>query len=203
MGLGIGGTHFESEPINDARTSARPPAAPSCAPPQSGRKCDGFPYLTPDEARELTGYVTRAAVCCALRRRVEFLELRKTDMRPAGISVGFDKAKAGDALRRGLIDWTPALRQLFAELAQMDRRARDGKSAIPESMFVFTNRDGQPYTEQGFKALWSKIMADWVKVPGGCTTAGAWSRSRAAPDTYHHRLTLPPFGNEKRHSAFA
>lgn len=33
-------------------------------------------------------------------------------------------------------------------------------------MFVFTNRNGQPYTEQGFKALWSKIMADWVTVPG-------------------------------------
>lgn len=30
-------------------------------------------------------------------------------------------------------------------------------------MFVFTNRDGQPYTEQGFKA---KIMAEWVKAPG-------------------------------------
>lgn len=100
------------------------------------------------------------------RRRVEFLELRKTDMGSAGISVGFAKAKAGDALRKGLIEWTPALRQLFAELAQLDRRARDGKSAIPESMFVFTNRDGQPYTEQGFKALWSKIMADWVAVPG-------------------------------------
>lgn len=87
------------------------------------------------------------------RRRIEFLELRKTDMSQDGIAVGFAKAKAGDALRRGLIEWTPALRQLFAELAQLDRKARDGKSSIPESMFVFTNRDGQPNTAQGFKAL--------------------------------------------------
>lgn len=161
------------------------------------------------------------------RRRAEFLNLRKTDLGQDGIVVGFAKAKAGDALRRGLIEWTPALRQLFAELAQLDRKARDGKSAIPESMFVFTNRDGQPYTEQGFKALWSKIMADWVTAPGrerftfhdlrayyvtvlvgrdenpethaktqplqgAFTTAGAWSRSRAAPDACHHQRFLPP-----------
>lgn len=100
------------------------------------------------------------------RRRAEFLNLRKADLGQDGIVVDFAKAKAGDALRRGLIEWTPALRQLFAELGQLDRKARDGKSSIPESMFVFTNRDGQPYTEQGFKALWSKIMAEWVKVPG-------------------------------------
>ncbi|WP_175173877.1 hypothetical protein [Achromobacter pestifer] len=54
---------------------------------------------------------------------------------------------------------------MFAEFAQLDRPARDGESAIPESMFVLTNRDGQPVTEQRFKALWSKIMADWVAVP--------------------------------------
>ncbi|MFP3747023.1 tyrosine-type recombinase/integrase [Achromobacter sp. SIMBA_011] len=100
------------------------------------------------------------------RRRAEFLNLRRTDLGQDGIVVGFAKAKAGDALRRGLIEWTPALRHLFAELANLDRKARDGKSAIPESMFVFTNREGQPYTEQGFKALWSKIMADRIKAPG-------------------------------------
>ncbi len=100
------------------------------------------------------------------RRRAEFLNLRMTDLGQDGIVVGFAKAKAGDALRRGLIEWTPTLRQLFAELAQLDPRARDGKSAIPESIFVFTNRDGQQCTEQGFKALWSKIMGDWVETPG-------------------------------------
>ncbi len=100
------------------------------------------------------------------RRRAEFLNLRKTDLGQVGIVVGFATANAGDTLRRGLIEWTPTLRQLFAELAQLDRKARDGKSAIPESMFVFTNRDGQPYTEQGFKAPWSKIMGDWVEVAG-------------------------------------
>lgn len=58
------------------------------------------------------------------RRRAEFLNLRKMDLSQDGIVVGFAKAKAGDALRRGLIEWTPALRQLFAELAQLDRNAR-------------------------------------------------------------------------------
>jgi len=79
-------------------------------------------------------------------------------------------------VRRSAADGTPEPRLFHAtpspiptllpfaswSLAQLDRKARDGKSSIPESMFVFTNRDGQPYTEQGFKVLWSKIMADWV-----------------------------------------
>lgn len=30
-------------------------------------------------------------------------------------------------------------------IANLDRKARDGKSAIPESMIVFINRDGQSY----------------------------------------------------------
>lgn len=68
-------------------------------------------------------------------------------------AVPLGKASNPSAPRRGLIEWTPALHQLFAERALLERRARDSKSAIPESMFLFTNRDGQPYTEQGGKAL--------------------------------------------------
>ncbi|MFC4275227.1 hypothetical protein [Achromobacter aloeverae] len=37
------------------------------------------------------------------RRRAEFLHLCKTDLKDDGISVGFAKAKAGEAKRRGLI----------------------------------------------------------------------------------------------------
>ncbi|KXA74534.1 hypothetical protein CBR67_02595 [Bordetella hinzii] len=33
-------------------------------------------------------------------------------------------------------------------------------------MFVWTTRQGQPYTEKGFKAMWNRIMADWLKLPG-------------------------------------
>jgi integrase len=96
------------------------------------------------------------------RRRVEFLNLRKTDMKSEGIAIGFAKAKAGEARRQGLIQWDSTLRALFAELESLERKRPDGKSDIPESVFVFTNREGQPYTEQGFKAMWAKIMKDWV-----------------------------------------
>lgn len=27
-------------------------------------------------------------------------------------------------------------------------------------------RQGQPYTEQGFKAMWNRIMEDWLKLSG-------------------------------------
>jgi len=96
------------------------------------------------------------------RRRAEFLRLPKADVGDDGIVIGFAKAKAGEAKRRGLIGWTPALRGLFDELAALRRTQRDGKTPIPESIFVFTNREGQPYTDSGFKALWAKIMGDWL-----------------------------------------
>ncbi|MFY2995921.1 tyrosine-type recombinase/integrase [Achromobacter xylosoxidans] len=91
------------------------------------------------------------------RRRAEFRQLRQDDLTPDGIRVGFAKAKKGEADRRGLIEWTPELRELFRVLATIERQP---------SMFVWTTRQGQPYTEKGFKAMWNRIMADWLKLPG-------------------------------------
>lgn len=92
------------------------------------------------------------------RRRAEFRELRKSDLTDSGIRIAFSKIRAGEADRSGLIAWTPALRQLLAEVAAIERSA--------DSVFVFTTRRGQPYSESGFKAMWAKIMADWMQLPG-------------------------------------
>lgn len=91
------------------------------------------------------------------RRRAEFREMRQDDLTADGIRVGFAKAKKGEADRRGLIEWTDDLRDLFKELASIERQP---------SLFVWTTRQGQPYTEQGFKAMWNRIMEDWLKLPG-------------------------------------
>lgn len=92
------------------------------------------------------------------RRRSEFLRLRKDALTDRGIDFTFAKAKAGDAIKHGLIEWTPALRAVIAAAAGIER---PGKTP-PSSLYVFANRKGQAYTESGFKAMWSKIMTDWL-----------------------------------------
>lgn len=101
------------------------------------------------------------------RRGAEFRNMRRTDIRTDGIAVSFAKAKAGEALRTGLIGWTPALRAVFTELASVVRHTSTKRTTAVESVFVWTNRDGQPYTTDGFKAMWTKIMADWLAAEPG------------------------------------
>lgn len=108
------------------------------------------------ESSHVLGLMAKFAALTG-RRRAEFRELRQADLTTDGIRVGFAKAKKGEADRRGLIEWTPVLRDLFRELEAIPRQP---------SVFVWTNRQGQPYTEAGFKAMWNKIMADWLKKPG-------------------------------------
>lgn len=92
------------------------------------------------------------------RRRAEFLTLRRDALTDEGIVFSFAKAKAGESKRHGLIEWTPALRETISAAGNIKRPGK----APPASLYVFPNRSGQAYTESGFKAMWSKIMADWL-----------------------------------------
>ena len=55
------------------------------------------------------------------RRRAEFRSMRRSDLRAEGIAVEFAKAKAGEAIRTGMIGWTHALHEVFQELASIVR----------------------------------------------------------------------------------
>jgi len=88
------------------------------------------------------------------RRRAELLELHMSALRDEGIQVESSKIKADEAERTYIVEWTPFLRELVAEARSLPRPV--------ESLFVFTNRSGQPYTDSGFKAMWAKIMAEYV-----------------------------------------
>ena len=90
------------------------------------------------------------------RRRAEFIGMTKADLTPSGIKVKYAKGRVSDPVRRGLIGWTPALHEVIDELRAIKRPKSVG------SVYLWTNRAGQPYTEQGFKAMWSKIMTDWA-----------------------------------------
>lgn len=107
---------------------------------------------------ELIGCMGRFAALTG-RRRAEFLSLRKDAIGPDGVSFTYAKEKAGQATKKGLIPMSPALRQLLNDIAAIERPGKN----VPQSIYVFSNRRGQPYTEQGFKAMWAKIMAKWLK----------------------------------------
>lgn len=107
---------------------------------------------------QLIGIMARFAALTG-RRRAEFLGLRKDALTDDGVVFQFAKIKSGQATRHGLIGWTPALHQIITDAAAI---RRPGKKPPPASVYVFPNRSGQAYTESGFKAMWSKIMADWL-----------------------------------------
>ncbi|MFV0283358.1 MAG: tyrosine-type recombinase/integrase [Castellaniella sp.] len=87
------------------------------------------------------------------RRRAEFIRMTKGDLTDDGIRVVYAKGRVDDPVKRGLIEWSPALRAVIDELKTVDRPVG--------SVYLWTNRAGQPYTEQGFKAMWAKIMGTW------------------------------------------
>lgn len=107
---------------------------------------------------ELVGIMARFAAITG-RRRAEFLRLRKDDLTEEGVKLTFAKERSDAATKTGLIGWTPTLRQVIADAKAI---RYPSKKPRPSSIYVFANRAGRPYTEQGFKSMWSKIMADWL-----------------------------------------
>jgi len=107
------------------------------------------------------------------RRRGEILRLPKTAMAEEGISVKDNKTKAGEAERFYLVGWSPTLRQVIAEAMSIKHRRAKNRPPLV-SGFLFANRDGQTYTDHGFKALWQKLMRAYA--PEG-TTSAKWFRA--------------------------
>lgn len=69
----------------------------------------------------------------------------KRDFSDEGIT--FRRGKTGNPV---LVEWTPALRAVVA-------RAEALKPDIPRD-YLLRNEKGQPYTKDGFKSLWQKLM---------------------------------------------
>jgi integrase len=103
------------------------------------------------------------------RRRGEILRLPKSAITDEGLRVKDIKNPS----RHYLVEWSPILRQVLAEVGTVKlKRAADRPSLV--SGYLFHNRDGDPYTDHGFKALWQKLMRAWA--PEG-TESEAWFRA--------------------------
>jgi integrase len=123
-----------------------------------------------------SSYLVALIGCCVAltgRRRGEMLRLPKTAMTETGITVKDNKTKAGEAERFYLVEWSPTLRQVITEAMSIKHRRAKNRPPLV-SGYLFTNRDGQPYTDHGFKTLWQKLMRAYV--PEG-TKSAKWFRA--------------------------
>lgn len=97
------------------------------------------------------------------RRRAEILRLEESALNDEGVKVHAAKLKATEAEREYLIAWSPLLSKLLTEAVRLSKKH--------DTPYVFAARSGAPYTDSGFKANWSKIMADFVAEGGERFTA--------------------------------
>lgn len=83
------------------------------------------------------------------KAQAQILRLHKSQITTGGIMFG--KRKRGAAV---LVEWTDALRAVVDECLALPTRI--------ESVFLICNRHGQPYSRNGFKTTWQRLMNAWV-----------------------------------------
>lgn len=103
--------------------------------------------------QHIVGLALRTAWLC-LRRSVEIRALTRAQITEDGILWEAAKRQRGEAVKRGLIEWSPALRSTVDEALSVKRNKLAG------SWYVFGNLNGQRYTKGGWKATLSKLMAE-------------------------------------------
>lgn len=96
-----------------------------------------------DSASPQLASIIRFAYLTGMRES-DILRVRLGDMSDDGIRV--DQGKTG---RQQLITWTEELRAVIA-----DARAARGRVS---SLWLFAGRAGQPYTGDGFRAMWRRV----------------------------------------------
>lgn len=88
------------------------------------------------------------------RRPDEIRALRWADVTREGVQVTAGKRRAGTAQRTTIMEWSPALEQVF-------REARELRLKAPGSCpYVFGSpRSNRPYSKSGWGKLWGNLMA--------------------------------------------
>lgn len=112
-------------------------------------------YITDQEfegvkklASELIAAVMDFAYITALRKG-DILNLRLDQITDEGIWIKQSKTGA-----KQLYEWTNGLSEVVARAKQLKRSIR--------GLYLFCNRQGQPYTDSGFKAMWQRVQLKWA-----------------------------------------
>lgn len=108
-------------------------------------------YITDDELRALRaaasdqiGCIIDLAYITGMRKR-DLLRLRLADLQDDGIHI--KQSKTG---KRQIFEWTEDLRAVVAAAKALRRRVG--------SLYLFANRQGQPYTTSGFDSMWVRVV---------------------------------------------
>jgi integrase len=101
-----------------------------------------------------------AAVALSGRRRAELLLISRADIGEHGIRVMDCKTKSWESPRSYLIQWSPMMRTLV----QLATEA--GKANGATSIYLFPQKSGGPYTDEGFKSTWGRLMMEYRAYSG-------------------------------------
>ena len=99
-----------------------------------------------------------AMVAVTGRRRAEVMRLTLASMTPDGLVGTEVKAKRGQQPRTFLVAWSPTLREIVEQARSLERPAT--------SVYLFASRRGGPYSDSGFKAMWNRLMTEYVATGG-------------------------------------
>lgn len=122
---------------------------PSTVMPQEAPMRAFLAWLTKQAGqRQVLAWMIRFAALCG-SRRVEFLDVTWMQIDFDAGKVRLPRAKQRGRVVFDVIDMSPALRALLKEIPQ------DGD-------WVFTTRDGNAYTDRGWKTLWQRAMTEAI-----------------------------------------
>ena len=116
-------------------------------------------YITDSEfeavkmiAGELIATVMDFAYTTALRKG-DILNLKLEQITDQGIWI-----KQGKTGAKQLYEWTDGLRDGVDRAKALKRPIR--------GLYMFCNRQGKPYTDSGFKAMWQRVQIKWAEKGG-------------------------------------
>lgn len=109
--------------------------------------------------QHIVALALKTAFLC-VRRSVEVRGLTRHQIREDGIEWQSAKRQRGEAMKVGLIEWSPVLKATIDEALAITRRECAGE------WYVFGNLSGQRYTKGGWKATLTKLMTECMKEAG-------------------------------------
>jgi integrase len=102
----------------------------------------------------------------------QLLKMTKAQITPEGLAF---TRRLGGTRKRGrstVVLWSPRLRALIDEALALKE--------TKNSLYVFPNRDGAPYSASVFKSMWNILMHSWIDAARPKLPDGTPDRSKAS-----------------------
>jgi hypothetical protein len=94
-------------------------------------------------------------------RAAEVRPYHLSGLTDAGVRVVGAKRKKGEAEVVVMRYWSPRLRAVV-ERAKRTAAETTTKKFVVQSLYLFPNRKGQPYSKSGWNSVWQDAMWEWI-----------------------------------------